>query len=257
MPRLVEFQRSLVTDILVGSLVSEKHLRRGRVPADVAIGVHRNTVLAALVNAIRLRCPTLRSLVDANFFEQAVRDYARSRPPYSACLSKFGDGFACFLETYPPARGFPFFADVVRFDIAIDEAAHGRSGVYHPSISLGLGTTFRMLASLSQISTRYPVDMIRDEVEAGRFEGLEGMDMTSRPHHFALWPSRSGASVKRLTEPAAAFLRALLAGGDAEVGMDKALERSELGEVVSAVQREILIPPLAIVSFDGRSGVAP
>lgn len=256
MARLVEFQRSLATDILFGGAAAVKYLRTGPVPRDVGIGVHRNSVAAALVNAIRLSCPTLAALVDANFFEQSVRDYARSRPPGSACLASFGDGYARFLEMYPPARGFPFFADVVRFDMAVDGASHDLSGAYGASIPFSPGTSCRLLASLRQISTRYPVDTIRDEVEAGRLQELDRIDMTPRPYHFAVWSGESGAAVKKLTAPASAFLRALLAGCDGEQALTDALDGVEPQEALSAVQREILIAPLAIIGFDRKSGVA-
>jgi hypothetical protein len=257
MSHLLEFQRALATDILYGGVVSTKYVRAGRVPPDVGIRVHRNTVVGALANAIRLSCPTLGALVDASFFEQSVRDYARARPPSSACLWSFGEGFARFLESYPPAGGFPFFADVVRFDTAIDETGRDLQGVYCPSISIGMGVSCRLLASLRHISTQYPVDTIRDKVEAGQLEELEHLDITPRVYDFALWPSKSGASVKRLTAPAAAFLKSLLGGHDVESAMNHALGGNDLSEVLSAVGAQILTPPLAIVSFDRPPGVAP
>lgn len=255
MARLLEFQRSFATDILFGGTATARYLCSGPVPRDVAIGVHRNSVAAALVNVIRLSCPTLAALVDGNFLEQSVRDYTRARPPGSACLANFGDGFAGFLETYPPAKGFPFFADVVRFDMAVDHASHYLPGAYGTSIALGPDISFRLLGSLRQISTRYPVDMIRDEVEAGRAQELERIDMTPRARHFAVWSGESGASVKKLTAPASAFLTALLDGCDGVEAVANTLDGVEFEEALNAVRREILIAPLAIISFDTKSGV--
>ena len=257
MSGLTEFQRSLATDILFGGAGSARYLRGGPVAPEAGIGVHRSSVAAALVNAIRLSCPTLTALVDANFLEQAVRDYARSRPPHTACLASFADGFARFLEMYPPARGFPFFGDVVRFDTAIDKTSRERPGAYRASIPLGPGVSCKLLASLRQVSTRYPVDRIRDEVEAGRIHELERLDMKPRIHHFALWPGTSGSSVKKLTDPAAAFLRALLDGHDGVDAVNDALHGRELDETLSAIRSEVLIAPLVIVSFDQTLGVTP
>lgn len=249
MRRLIEFQRSLATDILFGGTGSATYLRAGPVAADIAIGVHRNTVSAALVNAIRMSCPTLSAVVDVKFFEQAVRDYARSRPPHGACLAAFGHEFAEFLDMYPPARGFPFFGDIVRFDTAVDRTAHDLPGAYRDSIAFGSGGSCKLLASLKHVSTQYPVDVIRDEIEAGRAESLEGLDMTARVRHFAFWRSEAGASVKKLTDPAGRFLEALLAEIDGSSAANPALDHADFA-VLSAVQREILIPPLAIIGFD-------
>jgi len=255
-PHLVEFQRSLATDVLFDGAGSAKYLCEGPVAADLAIRVHRDSVLAALVNAIRLSCPTFSALVDVTFFEQSVHDYARARPPGSACLADFGYEFGGFLEMYPPASGFPFFGDIVRFDIAVDKTSHDLPGTYGAPISLGAGGAFRLLTSLTHISTRFPVDAIRDEVEAGRFEELERLDMKPRVYHFALWRGNSGASVKRLTEPAAAFLTVLLQGGSGGSAVKQALEHAGADDVLRALQSEILTPPVCIISSDGTFGEA-
>jgi hypothetical protein len=250
MPPLVEFQRSLATDVLFDAAASAKYLRAGPVPAEVAIRVHRDSVLAALVNAIRLSCPTLCAVVDARFFEQSVRDYARARPPHSACLDDFGDQFGDFLEMYPPARGFPFFADIVRFDVAIDRAGHDMPGSYGASVTFGTNAGVRFLTSLTQISTKYPVDVIRDQIEAGAIEELEKIDMTSRAYHFALWRGESGASVRRLTPPAATFLSEILQGEDGGHAIKRALEHAGLEEVLRAIRSDILTPPICISSSE-------
>jgi len=255
--QLADFQRALATDILFNGVGSHRYFRDGFVSPELGVSVHRNTVLAALVNAMRMTCPTLHALVDAEFFEQSVRDYSRSNPPHSGCLSEFGSGYAEFLENYPPARGFRFFGDVVRFDFAIDEVSRDPPGVYRAPIRIGRGITCRLLRSLRHVAARYPVDAIREEAEAGRFDGLERIDMTPRLQHFAVWRSESGSSVKRMTEPAAAFLTALLAGSDGEGAVNEALERFKLEEVLSAIQREILAPPLSILSFEKSLGVDP
>jgi hypothetical protein len=250
MPPLVEFQRSLATDVLFDAAASARYLRAGPVPADVAIRVHRDSVLAAMVNAIRLACPTLCALVDAAFFAQSVRDYARARPPHSACLDDFGDQFGDFLEMYPPARGFPFFADIVRFDVAIDRASHDMPGSYGASVTVGTNVRIRLLTSLSHISTKYPVDVIRDQIEAGAIEELDKIDMTSGAYHFALWRGESGASVKRLTQPAATFLSDVLQGGDGSHAVNRALEHAGPDEALRAIRSDILTPPLCILSSE-------
>jgi hypothetical protein len=248
MPSLVEFQRSLATDVLFDAAASAKYLRAGPVPADVAIGVHRDSVLAALVNALRLSCPTLGALVDAAFFEQSVRDYARARPPHSVCLDDFGDQFGDFLQMYPPARGFPFLADIVRFDVAIDRASDAMPGSYGAAVTFGTNVAIRLLTSLTHISSKYPVDVIRDRIEAGAIDQLDKIDMTPRAYHFALWRGESGAAVRRLTQPAATFLSEVLRGADGSHAFNRALEHAGPDEVLRAIRSEILTPPLCILS---------
>ena len=247
MPRLLEFQRCFATDVLFDAAASAKYLVAGPIPSDVAIRVHRDSVLAALVNAMRLSCPTLSAVVDARFFEQAVRDYARARPPRGACLAHFGDEFAAFLEMYPPASEFPFFGDMVRFDMSIDETNHDLPGTYGEPLSFGRDGAFRMVASLRQLTTKYPVDVIRDEVEAERWEGLEGIDMKPQFREFALWRTESGATVKRLSAPAAAFLKAVRQGADGGAALNSALEHGSSDEVLHAIRSEILTSSICVI----------
>ncbi len=49
-------------------------------------------------------------------------------------------------------------------------------------------------------------------LDSGDDDPLSDIDMTSRPHHFAVWHGRDSASVSSLSAPAAIFLAALLQG---------------------------------------------
>ncbi|HEX4270468.1 MAG TPA: DNA-binding domain-containing protein, partial [Rhizomicrobium sp.] len=108
---LAEFQYNIAADILDGGARTLSMLPGDGEAARVALSVHRNTVLTALVNALRLTYPTADELVGARFFDQVALAYARSNPPRGASLSDYGDGFPDFLADYAPARDVDCLAD--------------------------------------------------------------------------------------------------------------------------------------------------
>ena len=75
-------------------------VRPGRIPAEEALAVHRNTALHGLINALRLSHPTVDALVGEDFFDQAARAFIEAQPPSSAWLTGYGEGFADFLQSY-------------------------------------------------------------------------------------------------------------------------------------------------------------
>jgi hypothetical protein len=88
----------------------------------------------------------------------------------------------------------------------------------------------------------YPVDLIRDAVEAGHPNPLANLDLTPRARHFAIWRGPSGAMVRKLSPLAARFLMALLRGADAAEAMQCAAQQStaEAEAVIAAIQTEVL-----------------
>jgi hypothetical protein len=159
----------------------------GPIGAAEALDLHRNTALHGLINALRLSHPTVDALVGEAFFDQAALAFVQEQPPTGACLTGYGERFAAFLHTYEFAAGLAYLSDVARLDFAL-EAVAGQS-VGQDGIELDLG---EVLMTLDRI------------------------DMTCRRNALALWRKPGGAAIRALGPFAAAFLQALLEGGDLE-----------------------------------------
>lgn len=213
MPSLAEFQRDMVAEIL------HHH------PQD-AVEVHQNTVLGALVNALRITFPTVAALMTD--FDQHASRYARQNPPRSPILYHYGAGFPAHLQS-------PVLRDLARFDLALDRTAHQDATAHTAPFEIDSSLHIRLPRSLIHLQVDHPVDLIRDAVAVAS-------DLTPQVRHFAIWRAAgsSGSTVKHLTPAAGVFLAALLNDGRPEQAMSAAMEHAPAEQVIAAIQAEIL-----------------
>lgn len=130
---------------------------RGGEAGRAGLAVYRNTVAKARVDALAAHYPTVARLVGEAWFREAALIFARAEPPTSPMMDDFGEGFADWLEAFPPAADLPYLAAVARIDrawsrahVAADApvldvaelsalspaALFGAKAILHPSVSL-------------------------------------------------------------------------------------------------------------------------
>jgi len=80
------------------------------------LGIYRNNVSAALVNALKVRFPVTAQLVGDAFFFAMARDFADANRPRSAVLIDYGAEFPDFIRSFAPAGGVPYLADVAELE---------------------------------------------------------------------------------------------------------------------------------------------
>jgi hypothetical protein len=98
-------------------------------PAGRRFDVYRNNVFVGLIEALERRYPVCMTLVGEDFFRAMARVYVELSPPRSPVLLTYGNDFAEFVETFPPAASLPYLADVVRLENARVAAFHARDAV--------------------------------------------------------------------------------------------------------------------------------
>lgn len=86
--------------------------------------VHRNNVVAALIDALADQFPVVRELVGHAFFAAVARVFALAHPPRHPVLARYGEDFPAFLARFEPARHVPYLADVARLEWLRVEAFH-------------------------------------------------------------------------------------------------------------------------------------
>ncbi len=143
MQTLCERQSGLVRAILTGA-ATDLAIRKGPVPATAALAVHRNTVIGALVNALRLAYPSVLALVGDAYFETAASGFAQAHPPLAARLTGYGTAFAGYLVARTPS--LPYLEDVARLDWALECAAAAPDTTR--DFALGPGVTLQWPSSL-------------------------------------------------------------------------------------------------------------
>jgi len=239
---LAEFQFTMAADLLDGGMRTARLLPGDPETVKQALRVHRNTVLAGLANALRLGHPTVAWLTGEDFFNQAAQAFTTQHPPHMPCLSDYGDGFAAFLETYLPAGGLPYLADVARFDRVIERCAN--AGFAPPILfALDRETAIELVGSLVILSVEYPVDRLRDACDSGDSDSLEHLDMSPRARNFAVWRSGAGASIRLLSVPSATFLSAVLRGENASAALAATLLHADLDDALASIRTEIFAAP--------------
>jgi hypothetical protein len=104
-------------------------LPEGLIARDISeierrFAVYRNNVAVSLTDALAERFPVIRRLVGDAFFFAMARHYADQDRPKSPVLAEWGDGFAPFLEGFPPLAAYPYLGDVARIEYARGRAFH-------------------------------------------------------------------------------------------------------------------------------------
>jgi hypothetical protein len=94
----------------------------------------------------------------------------------------------------------------------------------------------------------YPVDQIRDSLDAGRPDDFMNLDMVPQPRHFAIWRSHAGASVKPLSPRASVFIQVVLAQSDIGAALRRSTGRSAYGRAAAAIYNEIATNSFALIS---------
>jgi hypothetical protein len=96
--------------------------------AERRFAVYRNNVAVGLIDALAKRFPVIRRLVGDEFFAAMARHYSETQRPTSPVLLEWGNGFAAFLESFPPLADYPYMADVARIEYARGRAYHAADG---------------------------------------------------------------------------------------------------------------------------------
>lgn len=91
--------------------------------------VHRNNIVAGLVNALRSRFPATEKVVGAEFFAAMARCFVVEKPPHTPLLAVYGDDLPAFIAAFAPARELPYLADVAKLEAARTRAYHAADAV--------------------------------------------------------------------------------------------------------------------------------
>jgi hypothetical protein len=245
MPPLAELQRDFAHGVLHGEVPALAF--GGRIAAADALRIHRNTVMGALTDALRISCPTVEALVGAEFFDGAAALFAEANPPTAASLMGYGDGFAAFLENFAPAAALPYLGDVARLDRAIERAAQAPARECH--FALDGAVTLALPQSLAVITLTWPADLIRAAL--GDDTALGSIELVPAPRTIAVWRESRQVHVRRMGDAAGRFLRALLDGASAQAAFAAALSGGNRDGAIAQIQADVFAAPFCDVISKG------
>jgi Putative DNA-binding domain len=91
---------------------------------EVRFAIYRNNVMVSLIDALADTFPVVQALVGEEFFRAMAQVFAQANPPRSRLMIYYGDSFADFVASFPPAAPVPYLADVARLEMARVRAYH-------------------------------------------------------------------------------------------------------------------------------------
>lgn len=103
----------------------------------VRLDVHRNTVVASLVDALADTFPVVQALVGPVCFRALASAHVRAEPPCSPVLAHYGAGFADWLAHQPLLAALPWLSDVAQLEYARVQAFHAAEAPVCTAARLG------------------------------------------------------------------------------------------------------------------------
>jgi len=103
--------------------------------------VYRNNVIVSQIDALADSFEVTQALVGEEFFRAMARVYSHAHPPRSPLMAFYGASFPAFIETFRPAEGLPYLADVARLEYLRIVAYHSADvpGIRSEEIAAALG----------------------------------------------------------------------------------------------------------------------
>jgi hypothetical protein len=246
-----------------GQALPEK-LFAGPHAGAVGLRVHRNTVLGALSNALRLSFPVVDKLVGEDFFDRMAIEYARALPPRAPQLDEYGAGFAASIAGFPGTGSLPYLAELAQFEWQLARLARMRAAPgAGPVLRLDDGVRLHFAAPLWLHAAHYPVERLRNAILAEDTAMLAaiaepGPAVPGPPgpdgFHYALWRTNEGVNVRSLGAGSARFLAAVYAGASASEALAAAAgahgEAGGPADTAEVLGQEIL--PAGFVQVEAR-----
>ncbi len=157
--------------------------------------VHRNNVVAGLVNGLQDSFPATVRLLGEEFFRAVVTEYVRASPPQSPVLSEYGGTLADFLSRLTSLQAYPYVTDVAQLEWlrrrayhSADQSVLSLNAIRKMPIQQLLSHRFTLHPSVHWLRSDYPVvSLWRSQVGEGAVPGHEHWDAETaliwRPGH--------------------------------------------------------------------------
>ena len=187
------------------------------IPAAARLRVHRHHVLHSLGTALAATFPTVQALVGDEFFRGMARTFVAHDLPSQPVLSEYGAAFPSFVESYGPAGGLPYLADIAQLDWALNVAFHSPAEPRLASADLALipveqlpAKSVSLAPGAAVLRSIYPIDRIWAAAQSRASD--EMVDLNSGAARLLVLRRPDDAGFVSLSAGEASFLEALAAG---------------------------------------------
>jgi hypothetical protein len=224
-PTLLEVQTAMRRGLLDGGDPAPL-LADALMPTD-RLSIYRNTSRSTLTKALRLNFPVVERLVGEDFFAAMADHFITRKPPRTAWLDFYGEGFPEFLQGFEPATTLVYLPEVARLERAVSRALHaGDPEPLEIARLTGINASdraqicFSTHPSISLLSSPYPVDAIWRAVLAGDDAAMRAIDLDAGIAHLLIERREDEVAVTRLSEPRWTFAATLFSGAALAVALE-------------------------------------
>lgn len=251
MPSLHELQRGFAAGVLHAVPPDIlRHVVSGHFRAEQYFQIYRNNVFENLTAALKAVYPVIERLVGEGFFRYAAATYIAQHPPRSGNLHDFGESFAEFLGSFPPARELAYLPDVARLEWAWHQSFHAADST--PLAITALATIpaeqygnlkITLQPSVRLVSSLYPVGRIW-QVNQDGYTGNQGVNLEAGGVKL-LVIRRRRVEIEPLSEGDHALLSCFAAGIPFAQAAESALQAQTGYDLVAALPRHAATGVLA------------
>jgi hypothetical protein len=196
--------------------------------------VHRNNVAVALATALAANHPVTAALVGEDFFTAMAMAFFSEHPPTSPILSSCGEGFASWLECFPPVAGLPYLADVARLERAVtgmleedEEDAVCPDHIQTRLQAANAPGRFRLRLQPALRVLRFDHGVVSLWLAHGRDEAALAEVDVHTPEHCLLLPREDATAIVPVDEATAGFIRELADRGALDAAAQPWLGRAD------------------------------
>ncbi len=215
---IARFARALrAPDATLDSLLDETDRAARR------LDVHRNNVATALGDALRAAFPVVRRLLGDEYFDAMAAVYARTYPPRSRVLLRYGDELPDFLAHFEPLAAWPYLADVARLERLRVRAFHARDELPYSVASVqraielaDVAGALRLSSSAALLDSAHAVG----EIWLSQVEERALPAALRRPQSALVWRHDFAVRLEIADEPTRSFVHAIGGGASPRSALD-------------------------------------
>ena len=218
--------------------------------------VYRNNVTVSLINALADSYPVTQELVGEPFFRAMARLFTRQAPPRLPMLAFYGESFADFIETFPPAAALPYLADVARLEMLRVRAYHAADALPLPAETIA--QTMQNSVELAQLKIKFhpSVGLLTSNYAAvslwAAHQGIEELSTVDPyfPESALIMRPQLDVEVIRLNSGAGDFIARLLHGNTLGTAFEESMAAFADFDLADTLSLLIRTQAIAAMNFE-------
>lgn len=226
----------------------QKITSKNDLSATDRVAIYRNSMTAAMENALELSYPIIIKLVGAEFFSALARDYCRHTPSISPSLDDYGASFADFIEQQPHCKALPYLADVARLEWTWQTVIHGpdiKNALNFADLATAMAEnatqiTLHIPENCYLLASAYPIWQIWQLCQDD-YQGEQSLDLAAGGCKILIWRRYWQVNIEPLSEMSWQILQACQDGLNLEDILkmfDEEQDSEQLNEVLTALTKQ-------------------